>query len=246
MESTVVYWKPIYNLLESNGFELLVVNDQHIKAVPGRKTDVKDAEWIADLLRQGLLRGSRVPDRGERELRELVRYRKSLIRERATAVNRVQKVLEGANIKLASVASDVLGKSGRAMLEGRVAVTTDPKVLAGMAHGRLQEKQAQLEQALQGLLGAHQRRLLASQLGHIDFLDREIEQLSDEITDRMRPFAEALGRVQTVPEVGPTIAELVLSEIGTDMSCFPTAGHLASWAGMCPGNNESAGKRKSG
>ena len=246
MESTGVYWKPIYNLLESHDLALLVVNAQHIKAVPGRKTDVKDAEWIADLLRHGLLRGSRIPDRGERELRELVRYRKSLIRERATEVNRVQKVLEGANIKLASVASDVMGKSGRAMLEAMVTGITDPKVLAAMARGRMQGKQAQLEQALRGLMGAHQRMLLTSQLRHIDFLDQEIEQLSREIAERMRPFEEALGLAETVPGIGLKTAQMILSEIGTDMSDFPTAGHLASWAGMCPGNNESAGKRKSG
>lgn len=246
MESTGVYWKPIYNLLEGHDLALLVVNAQHIKAVPGRKTDVKDAEWIADLLRHGLVRGSRIPDRGERELRELVRYRKSLIRERATAVNRVQKVLEGANIKLSSVATDVLGKSGRAMLEAMVTGITDPKVLAAMARGRMQGKQAQLEQALRGLMGAHQRLLLTSQLRHIDFLDQEIEQLSREIAEWMRPFEEALGRAETVPGIGLKTAQMILSEIGTDMRGFPTAGHLASWAGMCPGNNESAGKRKSG
>ncbi len=246
MESTGVYWKPIYNLLESHDLELLVVNAKHIKAVPGRKTDVKDAEWIADLLRHGLLRGSRIPNRSERELRELVRYRKSLIRERATEVNRVQKVLEGANIKLASVATDVMGKSGRAMLEALVAGTTDPRVLAAMARGRMQGKQVQLEQALLGLMGAHQRQLLAAQLRHVDFLDQEIQQLSEEIAERMRPFEEALGRLRTIPGIGQKTAEMVLSEIGTDMDCFATAGHLASWAGMCPGNNESAGKRLSG
>lgn len=246
MESTGVYWKPIYNLLESHDLELLVVNAKHIKAVPGRKTDVKDAEWIADLLRHGLLRGSRIPGRPERELRELVRYRKALIRERATEVNRVQKVLEGANIKLASVAADVMGKSGRAMLEALVAGTTDPKVLAAMARGRMQGKQPQLEQALRGLMGPHQQQLLATQLRHVDFLDQEVRQLSEEIAERMRPFEEALGRLRTIPGVGPKTAEMVLSEIGPDMRCFPTAGHLASWAGMCPGNNDSAGKRLSG
>lgn len=246
MESTGVFWKPVYNLFEGLGFELLVVNAQHIKAVPGRKTDVRDAEWIADLLRHGLLRGSHIPSRAERELRELVRYRKSLIRERATEVNRVQKVLEGANVKLASVATDVMGKSGRSMLDAMVAGATDPKVLAALAKGRLQDKQAQLEQALQGLVGPHQRMLLRSMLRHIDFLDREIETLSEEIAERMRPFEEALGRLETIPGVGRRTAEVIAAEIGMDMSRFPTAGHLASWAGMCPGNNESAGKRKSG
>lgn len=246
MEATGVYWKPVYNLLETYGFDLIVVNAQHIKQVPGRKTDVQDAEWIADLLRHGLVRGSYIPSRPERELRELVRYRKTLIRERSNEVNRVQKVLEGANIKLASVATDVMGKSGRAMLEAMVAGTTDPKVLAALAKGRLQDKQAQLEQALQGLVGPHQRMLLQSLLRHIDFLDREIEAMSEEIAERMRPFEEALGRLQTIPGVGHRTAEVIAAEIGVDMSRFPTAGHLASWAGMCPGNNESAGKRKSG
>lgn len=246
MEATGVYWKPVYNLLEPYGFELIVVNAQHIKQVPGRKTDVRDAEWIADLLRHGLLRGSYIPSRLERELRELVRYRKTLIRERAAEVNRVQKVLEGANIKLASVATDVMGKSGRAMLEAMVAGTTDPKALAALAKGRLQGKQPELEQALQGLVGPHQRMLLRTQLRHIDFLDREIETLSAEIAERMRPFEEALRRLETIPGVGRRTAEVLAAEIGMDMSRFPTAAHLTSWAGMCPGNNESAGKRKSG
>lgn len=246
MESTGVYWKPIYNLLESHELELLVVNAQHIKAVPGRKTDVKDAEWIADLLRHGLLRGSYIPNREQRELRELVRYRKSLIRERSAEVNRLQKTLEGANIKLSSVATNVMGKSGRAMLEALISGTSDPQVLAAMAKGRLQSKQPQLEQALKGLVGQHQQLLLSAQLRHIDFLDQQIQVLSLEIEERMRPFEEALARLETIAGVGRRTAEVVMAEIGSDMDRFPTAGHLASWAGMCPGNNESAGKRKSG
>lgn len=246
MESTGVYWKPIYNLLESHELELLVVNAQHIKAVPGRKTDVKDAEWIADLLRHGLLRGSYIPNREQRELRELVRYRKSLIRERSAEVNRLQKTLEGANIKLSSVATNVMGKSGRAMLEALISGTRDPQVLAAMAKGRLQSKQPQLEQALEGLVGQHQQLLLSAQLRHIDFLDQQIQILSLEIAERMRPFEEALARLETIAGVGRRTAEVVMAEIGSDMDRFPTAGHLASWAGMCPGNNESAGKRKSG
>lgn len=246
MESTGVYWKPVYNVLEGYEFELLVVNAQHIKAVPGRKTDVKDAEWIAELLRHGLLRGSYIPSRPERELRELVRYRKSLIRERTTVVNRIQKVLEGANIKLASVATDVLGKSGRAMLEALIAGQTDPVALAALAKGRLQEKREQLEQALQGAIGSHQRMLLRLQLQHVDFLDRQIEELSREIDERMLPFEESLRRIETIPGVGRRTAEMLLAEIGPDVSRFPSAAHLASWAGMCPGNNESAGKRRTG
>jgi transposase len=246
MESTGVYWKPIYNVLETFDLDLLVVNAQHIRAVPGRKTDVRDAEWIADLLRHGLLRASYVPSRAERELRELVRYRKALIRERATESNRIQKVLEGANIKLASVASDVLGQSGRAMLDALSAGTTDPAALAALARGKLVPKQAELERALRGVVGAHQRLLLAAQLRHLAYVEEEIERLSAEITERQRPFEDALARLQTIPGVGRRTAEVLLAEVGPDMSRFPTAGQLASWAGLCPGQNESAGKRKSG
>lgn len=246
MESTGVYWKPVYNVLETHDYELLVVNAQHIKAVPGRKTDVKDAEWIADLLRHGLLRASYVPSRAGRELRELVRYRKSLIRERAAEVNRVQKVLEGANVKLASVASDVLGRSGRAMVEALIAGVMGPKEMAALARGKLQGKQGDLERALRGVVGAHQRLVLAAQLRHITFLDEEIERLSREIAERQRPFEEALEVLQTIPGVGRRTAEVIVAEVGLDMRRFLTAGHLASWAGVCPGQNESAGKRKSG
>ncbi len=246
MESTGIFWKPIYNLLEEQGLELLVVNAKHIKAVPGRKTDVKDAEWIADLLRHGLLRGSYIPDRPQRELRELVRYRKSLIRERASEANRIQKTLEGANIKLSSVATDVLGVTGRAILEEIIGGNVDPKVLASLAKGRLKSKQAELEEALKGLVGPHIRFMLVVQLSHIDALDEAIERVSAEIEARMRPFREALLRLETIPGVGKRTAELVLAEVGTDMGRFPSASHLASWAGLCPGNNESAGKRMSG
>lgn len=246
MESTGVFWRPIYNVLEQLPFELLVVNAQHMKAIPGRKTDVKDAEWIADLLRHGLLRASYVPSREERELRELVRYRKSLVRERAAEVNRVQKVLEGANVKLASVATNVMGKSGRDMIAALSAGAPDPKGLATLARGRLQGKREELERALRGVVGIHQRLVLAAQLRHITYLDEEIERLSREVEVRQHPFAEASERLQTIPGVGQRTAEVILAEIGTDMSRFPTAGHLAAWAGVCPGQNESAGKRKSG
>ncbi|MBC7292875.1 MAG: IS110 family transposase, partial [Thermoleophilia bacterium] len=210
IESTGVYWKPVYNLLEGCGVELLVVNAQHIKAVPGRKTDVKDAEWIADLLRHGLLRGSYIPGREQRELRELVRYRKTLIRERSSEVNRLQKTLEGANIKLASVVSDVTGKSRRAMLEALLAGTTDAKELAGMALGQLQKKRAQLEQALHGLVGRHHKVMIAAQLRHIDFLDHEIEALSREIEERLRPFEQSLAYLDSIPGVGRRTAEMIL------------------------------------
>ena len=245
MESTGVYWKPVWNLLEDS-FTLLLVNAQHVKAVPGRKTDVKDAEWLADLLRHGLLRGSFVPDRPQREVRELTRYRTSLVRERATAINRIQKTLEGANIKLASVATDILGKSGRQMLEALVLGSTDASELAQLAKGRLRDKLPQLERALAGRFGPHQRFLLAEQLALVDALEASIERVSAEIAERLRPFEAALERLQTIPGVGRRVAEILLSEIGVDMRRFATAAHLASWAGLCPGQHESAGKRSSG
>lgn len=245
MESTGVYWQPIYNLMEDD-FEVWVVNAAHIKTVPGRKTDMKDAEWIADLLRHGLLRPSFVPDRPQRELRELCRHRRQLIRQRAQVVNRIQKVLEGGNIKLSSVATDVVGASGRAMLRAMIAGEDDPETLASMARGRLREKRSMLVDALEGLMGSHQRMMLDSCLRHLDFLEREIERMSEEVEDRTRPFEEAIERIDEIPGMGRRGAEQVLAEIGTDMKRFPTSRHLASWAGMCPGNNESAGKRIGG
>lgn len=245
MESTGVFWKPIYNLLEALPFTLLVVNAQHFKAVPGRKTDVKDAEWLADLLGHGLLRGSFIPDRPQRELRELVRYRRSLVSNRAQVVNRIQKVLEGANIKLAAVASNVAGVSGRAMLEALARGVADPKALAALAKGKLREKTPALEAALQGLMGPHQRLLLASHLRHLAFLDQEIEQLDQEVAARLEPHQEDLDRLDEIPGVGRRGAEVILAEVGADLSRFPTAAHLASWAKVCPGNRESGGKRKS-
>ena len=245
MESTGVYWQPLYNLLEDD-FEVWVVNAAHIKTVPGRKTDMKDAEWIADLLRHGLLRASFIPDRPQRELRELCRHRRQLIRQRAQVVNRIQKVLEGGNIKLSSVATDVVGASGRAMLRAMIAGEDDPETLASMARGRLREKRLMLVDALEGSMGSHQRMMLDSYLRHLDFLEREIERVSEEVEDRTRPFEEAIERIDEIPGIGRRGAEQVLAEIGTDMKRFPTSRHLASWAGMCPGNNESAGKRIGG
>lgn len=245
MESTGVYWKPIYNLLELNEVETFVVNAQHIKAVPGRKTDVKDAEWIADLLRHGLLKGSFIPDRDQRELRELVRYRRSLIEERTREVNRLQKILEGANIKLASVASNILGVSGRAMIDAIIQDVNDPVLLASLAKGRLKNKKEALEKALKGLIGAHQKMILATQLEHIDFLDQKIGNLDREVVNRTLPFEEDLELLDTIPGIGRRSAEEIIAEIGTDMSRFPSDAHLSSWAGMSPGQNESAGKRKS-
>jgi len=245
LESTGVYWKPVWNVLEGS-FELLLANARHIKAVPGRKTDVRDCEWIADLLRHGLLKASFVPDRGARELRELTRYRTSLVRERTAAANRLQKTLEGANIKLAAVATDILGKSGREILAALVAGSTDAAALAQLAKGRLREKLPALERALVGRFGAHQRFLVAQQLAHLDFLDAAIAEVSAEVAERLRPFEDALTRLDTIPGIGRYVAETLVAEIGTDMSRFPSAAHLASWAGMCPGNNASGGKRRRG
>ncbi len=246
LESTGVYWKPIWNLLEDR-FALLLVNPRHIKAVPGRKTDVQDAEWLAELLRHGLLKAGFVPDQAQRELRELTRYRTSLINERSAAVNRLQKTLEGANIKLASVASDVLGLSSRQMLAAVMAGTPlEANALADIARGKLRNKLPELKQALSGRVGPHQRFLLAEQLAHIDSLDASLERLSAEIAERMRPFDQLIDRLDAIPGIGRVIAEVLLAEIGVDMTRFPTANHLASWAGMCPGHNESAGKKRSG
>jgi transposase len=245
MESTGSYWHPIYNVLEEQ-FTLLLVNAQHIKAVPGRKTDVRDCEWIADLLRHGLLRPSFVPARPQRELRELTRYRTALVQERSAEINRLPKTLEGANIKLAGVASNVLGESGRAMLTALLAGITDPTVLAELAKGRLRAKRAELEQALTGRVGAHQCFLIAEQLGHIDELAERIARVSAEISERLRPVEQALERLDTIPGVGRHTAEVLLAELGSDLQAFPSAPQLASWAGMCPGNRESAGKRQSG
>jgi len=246
MESTGYFWKPIYNLLELENIKLLVVNAKHIKNVPGRKTDVKDAEWIAKLLRHGLLEGSYIPDRAQRELRELIRYRRSLIEERSREANRIQKVLEGANIKLSSVATDILGKSSRAMIEALIAGEEDPVILSELAQRRLKNKKAELQKALKGLIGTHQKLMLKNQLQHIDFLDSKISELDEEIKKRMLPFEEYLELLDTIPGVGRRTAEQILAEIGINMDQFPSAAHLCSWAGLSPGNNESAGKRKSG
>lgn len=245
MESTGVYWKPVWNLLEEQ-FALLLVNARHVKAVPGRKTDVKDAEWLADLLRHGLLRGSFVPDRPQRELRELTRYRTSLVQERSAEVNRLQKTLEGANIKLGDVATDIVGVSGRRMLRALIEGTTDAAAVAALAQGKLRNKRLALAAALRGQIGPHQRFLLAQQLAHIEQLEATIAAVGAEIEVRLRPFGDELDQLQTIPGVGLRTAQVLLAEIGADMNRFPSPAHLASWAGMCPGNDESAGKRRSG
>ena len=240
-----MYWKPVYNLLEHE-FELIVANARHIKAVPGRKTDVKDAEWIADLLRHGLLRPSFIPERPERELRELVRYRRGLIRDKTQIANRMHQVLEGGNIKLASVATDILGVSGRDMLRAMIAGEDDPNVLAEMARGRLRNKLGELRWALEGTMGDHQRFMLSAQLRLLEVLETEVELLNEEVERRLAPLEEAIERLDGIPGVARRVAEDVLAEIGADMSRFPSARHLASWAKLSPGNYESAGKRRSG
>ncbi len=245
MESTGDYWKPVFNILENN-FEVMVVNAQHLSKVPGRKTDQSDAQWIAELLQYGLLKASFIPPLGQRELRELTRYRSSFVRERATLVNRVQKALESANIKLASVATDIMGVSGRAMLSALIAGNATPEEMAELAKGRMRDKREELAKALAGRVKCHHRFVLTELLCQIDSLDETIARFDHEIESYCRPFEEEVILLDTIPGVGRAAAEIIVAEIGTDMSRFPDADHLAAWAGVAPGNNESAGKRRSG
>jgi transposase len=245
MESTGVYWKPIYHVLEGQ-FELLLVNAQHIKQVPGRKTDVKDCAWIAQLLQHGLLKSSLVPPPFQRELRDLTRQRTQLVGEQGRVAQRIQKVLEDANIKLASVATDVMGVSGRDMLRAIIAGTTDPKELAKLARGRLKAKIESLQQALLGRVTDHHRFLLRMHLEHYEQLEVMQGEFTRRIEEQLAPFAAEVELLKTIPGIAERTAEVLLAEIGPDLTPFPTANHLASWAGMCPGNNESAGKRRSG
>ena len=246
IESTGVYWKPVFNVLESRGIEVLLANAQHIRNVPGRKTDVKDAEWIAELLQHGLLSASFVPPKEIRELRELTRYRKTLIQQRANQCNRIQKLLEACNIKLASVATDILGVSGRQMLQALTEGDVDPEQLAQSARGRLRKKIPQLVTALEGVLSDNQRWLLGEELAEITRLEQAIARLDAKVEELTRPFAPLLTKLMEIPGVSQRVAEVIVAEIGVDMARFPTAAHLASWAGMCPGNRQSGGKRQSG
>jgi transposase len=245
MESTGVYWKPVYHILEER-FELLLVNAQHIKQVPGRKTDVKDCAWIAQLLQFGLLKGSLVPPQPQQELRDLTRQRSQLVSEQARVAQRIQKVLEDANIKLASVATDVMGASGRDMLRALIAGTTDPKTLAEMARGKLRAKIPNLKQALLGRVTPHHRFMLQMHLDHYEQLEALIAKFGERIEEQLAPFAQELELLKTIPGIQDRIAQVLAAEIGLDMKPFATAASLASWAGVCPGNNESAGKRRSG
>ena len=245
MESTSSYWRPVYNLLEGQ-FELLVANAYHIKTVPGRKTDVRDAEWIAELLRHGLLRGSFIPAPEQRHLRDLTRYRTHLVEERARLTNRLQAVLEDANIKLAAVVTDVRGVSARAILDALVAGESDPVLLADLARGRLRAKRDQLAQAVVGRFAPHHAFMITEQLSHLDYLDEAMERISTEIEQRLQDEWEAVELLDSVPGISQRAAEIVVAELGVDLQRFPSAKHLASWAGMCPGNKESGGKRLSG
>jgi transposase len=245
MESTGVYWKPIFNLLEGS-FEVILVNAHRLKHVPGRKTDVKDSEWIAQLLQYGLLSPSFIPPPDIRKLRDLTRQRTQLVRDSATVANRIQKVLEDANIKLGSVASDVLGVSGRAMIRAIVDGQDDPDRLADLAKRRLRGKIPELKLALHGRVTDHHRFQLRAQMEQIEFLEGLIARYDEEIERAMTPLTEKIERLRGIPGVGERAAEVITAEVGVDMSRFPTAGHLSSWAGLCPGNNESAGKRHSG
>ncbi|WP_096271180.1 IS110 family transposase [Paucisalibacillus globulus] len=245
MESTSVYWKPIVNILEAEDIEFLVVNAQHIKSVPGRKTDVKDAEWIAKLLRHGLLNASYIPDREQRELRELVRYRRSIIEERARQHNRIQKVLEGANIKLGSVVSDIMGVSARDMLNAIANGEENPEILANFARRTMKKKKDELKLALKGYISEHQRLMLRTILKHIDFLTEQVEMLDQEVASRVSDYQDDIDRLDSIPGIATRMAEQMLAELGTDIkNQFPSASLMCSWAGLVPGNNESAGKRK--
>jgi transposase len=245
MESTGVYWKPLFNLLEGR-FEVMLVNAGRLKQVPGRKTDVKDAEWIAQLLQYGLLSPSFIPEPEVRDLRDLTRQRTELVRDRAAVANRLQKVLEDANIKLGSVASDVLGASGRAMIRAIIAGEGDPKRLAELAKRSLRGKIPELKRALDGRVTDHHRFVLRVLLDQVEAPEGLIARIDERIDEAMKPFAAAAGRLRGIPGVGQRAAEVIVGEIGPDVEAFPTAGHLSSWAGLCPGNNESAGKRRSG
>jgi transposase len=245
MEATGVYWKPVWHILSDGDFTLLLANAAHVKNVPGRKTDVNDATWLADLLTHGLIRGSFVPDQQTQEMRDLLRTRKQLVRERSRHIQRLQKTLEDANVKLDSVISDIVGLSGRRMIEALITGETEPGALAALAHRRIKATPDQLEAALRGHVTRHHRFLLRLHLQQIDALDAAIEQIDQEVDADVEPFRAAIALLTTIPGVSELSARIILADLGHDMSRFPTAGHLISWAGLCPRNDESAGKRRS-
>jgi transposase len=246
MESTGSYWKPIYNVLELLGMNVIVVNAQHVKAVPGRKTDVKDAQWIADLLQHGLLKASYIPTKAQRELREISRYRKSLVEERARELNRLGKVLEGGNIKLTSVVKDINGVTSRKLLEALITDGVNETNIDEMLYGSLREKRAELLEACNGALSKMQCQLVRAMLDHIDDMTKRIGEIGKIIKEHMHEYEDAIERLDEIPGISQQSAQVILAEIGLDMSRFPSAGHLARWAGLAPGNNESAKRRKSG
>jgi transposase len=246
MESTGSYWKPVYNILELLGLEVMVVNAQHMKAVPGRKTDMKDAQWIAELLQHGLLKASYIPDRNQRELREITRYRKSMVEERAREINRLERTLEGANIKLSSIVSDLTGKSSRNLIQAAMQGEITEETIETLTIGKVKEKKAALLPAMEGVISPMQKKLITAILEHIDDMTKRIHDLNNMLDGEMKQYEEAIRALDEIPGIGRQSAEVILAEIGLDMSRFPTAAHLASWAGICPGNHESAGKRKSG
>jgi len=245
MESTGVYWKPIYNLLEGQ-VAIALVNAQHAKALPGRKTDQSDAEWLADLHRHGLLRASYVPERPQRELRELVRHRTNLAQRRAQALNELHKILESTNLKLTSVVSEVSGVSALDMLQHLLAGQADPTVLAELARGKLRNKKDQLRAALRGDLRAHHKLIIGQLLADLSWCEEQMSEVSAEIEQRLADQQELLDRLDEIPGVNQRVAEVIVAEVGSDVSRFPTDNHLVSWAGLCPGNDQSAGKRRSG
>lgn len=244
MESTGEYWRPVFNILEGN-FEVLLVNAQHMHQVPGRKTDVKDSEWLADLLRHGLVRGSFIPPAPQRDLRDLTRHRSNFVRERTNLINRVHKTLEGANIKLGAVATDIMGVSGRAILEALIAGQSDAATMAELAKGRLRNKRDELAKALEGRVKPHHRFILTELLCQIDSLDETIAHFDEQIAEHCHPFEEVVVHLDTITGIGPELAQAILAEIGTDMMRFGTAARLSAWAGVAPGNHESGGKRRS-
>jgi transposase len=245
MEATGVYWKPVWHILSDGEFELVLANAAHVKNVPGRKTDVNDAIWLAELLAHGLVRGSFVPDEQTQEMRTLLRTRKQLVRERSRHIQRLQKTLEDANIKLDSVISDIMGLSGRRMIEALIAGETDPNALAALAHRRIKATPTELEAALRGRVTRHHRFLLRLHLQQIDAIDAAIGEIDPEVDALVEPFRTTVQLLTTIPGIDELSACVILAEIGRDMSRFPTAGHLISWAGLCPKNDESAGKRRS-
>jgi transposase len=245
MEATGVYWKPVWNILADGEFQLVLANAAHVKNVPGRKTDVNDAVWLADLMAHGLIKASFVPDQPTQQMRDLLRTRKQFVRERASHQQRIQKTLEEANVKLDSVISDVLGLSGRRMIEALIAGQTEPQALAALADGRIRATAAELEAALRGRVTAHYRFLLRLHLDHLDAVDAAIARIDKEVDSQVEPFRAAVEMLSAIPGLSSLSAEVVVAEIGIDMSRFKTAGHLVSWAGLCPQNDQSAGKRRS-